>query len=78
MRAIGRSEVDDESQLGGSVMDVLLLEGAFLRLVRPRQTLVEIETEVKRGSESDDTPSNGAPNDAGNGEETWRAREVNG
>ena len=70
MRAIGGSQVNDESQLGGSIVDVLLLEGAFLGLVRPRQTLVEIETEVKRGGESDNAPTDSAPNDAGNGEKT--------
>ena len=70
MRAIGGSQVNDESQLGGSVVDVLLLEGAFFGLVCPRQTLVEIETEVKRGGESDDAPTDSTPNDAGNGEKT--------
>ena len=70
MRAVGGSEVDDETQLGRSVLDVLLLEGALLRLVRPRQALVEIKPEVKGSGKSDNTPSDGSPDDTRHGEKT--------
>ena len=61
MRAVRGSEVDDEAQLRRGVLDVLLLKGALLRLVGPRQALVKIDSEVEGSGKSDDTPTNGSP-----------------
>ena len=72
--AVGGSEVDDESELRGRVLDVLLLEGAFLGLIGPRQALVEIKAEVKRGGEGDDAPTNRSPHDPRNGQHPFRGK----
>ena len=70
MRTVGGSEVDNEAQLRRGVLDVLLLEGAFLGLVGPRQALVQIDAEVERRGESDDTPTDGSPDDTRDDERT--------
>jgi len=56
MRAICRRHVDHESKFPSRVFDVLSFELFTLRVVRPRQTLVDVQCRVETARDEDEPP----------------------
>ena len=62
MTAVSAREVNNKSQLGAGVVDVLSLERAFSRLVSPRQSLVDVHKTVDSTTDGDHSPASGTTN----------------
>lgn len=57
MAAVNTHHIDDESQFLSCEGDVLLLEGALLRLVRPAEVLEQVHTPDHADDDTNDLPS---------------------
>ena len=57
MTAVGGCQVDDQSQLARGMVHVLTFECSFFGLVRPRQSLVEVQPAIDCASGENKSPT---------------------
>jgi len=65
--AVCTGEVNYESQLGTGIVDILALERTLTRLVRPCQSLVQIDQTIDRRTHGNHTPAGRTTNLYNNG-----------
>ncbi len=58
MTTVGTREVNNEAEFPRGMLDVLSLELSLLRLVRPRESLVEVKSSVDNTRNHYHTPTN--------------------
>jgi hypothetical protein len=55
--AVGRGEVDNQFEFVGGVVDILLLENAFLCFVGPSESLVHVQAAVDGARDQNQSPT---------------------